>query len=49
MVNNSSSDWGAVALLVSDVKGGSIYNAINAGEGTYELVHNHNVPAKAEW
>lgn len=45
VVNNSSSDWSAVALLVSDVQEASIYNALNAGGGTYELVHNHNVPA----
>jgi len=45
VVNNSSSDWNAVTLLVSDVHGGTIYNALNAGRGTYELVHNYSVPA----
>ena len=34
-----------MTLLVSDVRGGSIYNALNAGRGTYELVHNYSVPA----
>ncbi|MDI9401280.1 MAG: hypothetical protein ACOX2U_02690 [Limisphaerales bacterium] len=45
VVNNSSSDWGAVLLLVSDVEGASVYNALHAGGGTYELIHNHSVPA----
>ena len=45
VVNNTTTNWSAVKLLVSNVKGGIVYNASVVNNGYYELIHNYIVPA----
>ena len=47
VVNNSTTNWAAVTLQISNVRGGKVHNAVSAlpVEGHYELLHNYEVPA----
>ena len=45
VVNNTTTNWNAVKLLVSNVKGGIVYNASVVNNGYYELIHNYTVAA----
>lgn len=45
VVNNTTTNWNAVKLLVSNVKGGIVYNASAVNNGYYELNHNYTVAA----
>lgn len=45
VVNNTTTNWNAVKLLISNVKGGIVYNASAVNNGYYELNHNYTVAA----
>jgi hypothetical protein len=45
VVNNTTTNWSAVKLLVSNVKGGIVYNASVVSHDQYELIHNYTVAA----
>lgn len=46
VVNNTTTNWGAVKLMVSNVHGGQVYNVTSMqGDVVYELLHNYMVPA----
>jgi len=45
VVNNTTTNWSAVKLLVSNVKGGIVYNASTVSHDQYELIHNYTVAA----